>query len=610
MSSDKEILEGKKNLQDINQPVKSGRHPEDNDYQDEGDNANEDYSDYSKADLLRVIETYRVDGNYVRAGSFLKEVKANFDNIIEAERAEAFENYLNEGGDETGFSYKLDDLSKKFYSLFDKLKEEVSNHFSKFEKEKEKNLAIKNELLEKLRNLISSEETNTSITSLKEIQEEWKAIGPVPGAYVQDLWASYNALVERFYNNRSIYFELKELDRKKNLEAKVELCEKAEKLLEETNVLEAIKELKNLHNDYKHIGPVPREEQENLWLRFKSASDKLYEKRNELFRNQKANLEENYKKKLAVIEKMLPYAEFSTERIDEWKEKTSEVLNLQVEWKQAGAVPQEKSKEASKRFWSACKAFFHNKEKFFKELESVKVENLKKKVELCEQAEALKDDGDFVNTARTLKDLQKQWEGIGPVPIKQKDAIFKRFKTACDHFFNRKREFLAEEEKAYHENLKKKQEICDKIEALAEEDDLDVEDFQNLQEAFANIGFVPKSEIKSIQARYKSAVDTLLANLDTEGDKEKEKVKLMLKVGALKNVPAGQNKLNRTESDINKKIGQLKGQIDLWTNNIEFFGNSKNADKLKADFENKIQQAHKELDELKEQKKIISEYKK
>ncbi|MFN6947187.1 MAG: DUF349 domain-containing protein [Cytophagaceae bacterium] len=610
MSSEKQVIEGDKNLEEVSKAnaINIHQHPEDDN--EPNDEVNDiEYSEFSKQDLLKAIENYRIEGNYAKAASFIKEVRSHFDNIMETERNEAQEKFLKEGGDENDFDFKGDALSQKFYGYYDRLKDEINRHFSSLEKEKDQNLVSKRSVLDKLRELIT-EESSTSIASLKELQEVWKSIGPVPAPYVQELWANYNALVERFYNNRSIYFELKELDRKKNLEVKKELCDKAEALLDESNILQAIKDLKVLHEEYKHIGPVPKENQEALWDRFKTASDKLYAKRNEHYSGLKNSLEENLNAKIAVIEKIEPFALFSTERIDEWKEKTSEVLALQEEWKKAGPVPQDKSKETSKRFWSSCKTFFHNKEKFFKELESQKVENLKKKEILCEEAENLKDNEDLVTTAKLLKDLQKKWEGIGPVPIKQKDAIFRRFKAACDHFFNRKREHMAVEEKSYHENLKKKEEICKQIEGLGMKKELDVDKFQELQEEFSKIGFVPKTEIKNIQVKYKQIVDSLLDRIDTKGDKEKEKMKLSLQVEAMKNLPAGQNSLHRTETDISKKISQLKSEIDRWTTNIEFFGISKNADKLKADFVKKIESAQKELDELMEQKKIISEAKK
>ncbi|MFL5731221.1 MAG: DUF349 domain-containing protein [Cytophagaceae bacterium] len=562
-----------------------------------------DYSSYSKEQLLEALEKADFKNN-----SLLRELKSQFDNISAAERDDALQAFIENGGEEADFDFKKDNTSKNFEKLFDQLKEKQKLNNSNQEKEKENNLKIKNALLEKLRELIALEETTTSITSLKDLQEEWKKTGPVPQAQSQTLWNNYNALVERFYNNRSIYFELKELDRKKNLETKKELCEKAEKLADVQHLPSALKELKQLHEEYKHIGPVPKEDQEALWARFKAASDKIYEKRANFHENQKKQQEENYKKKLAIAAQIEPYTAFESDRIDDWKAKTAEVLKLQTEWKAAGMVTEAQTKELSKKFWPHCKKFFHNKDQFFKKLEARKEENLKLKTELCEKAEALKESQDFNTTARELKSLQKRWEEIGPVPIKQKEAIFKRFKEACDFFFSKKREQVAGEEKQYETNLTLKQALIEKIEQLAgseEEPDPEAKALKGIQVEWAAIGFVPKAEVKNVQDRYSKAIDKYLERVEKMGGENKEKLKLSLQVEALKNSPDAHKKLHKKESDIHKKISSLKHDIHTWTTNMDFLGRSAAATKLKAEMQEKINLAEKELKGLQDQMKII-----
>jgi hypothetical protein len=573
------------------------------DEQHDGDDIQQtDYSSFSKEQLLDALE--KAD---FRNNTLLRELKAQFDNISGAERDDALQAFIENGGEEPDFDFKKDSTTKKFEKLFDQLKDKQKLNNSNQEKEKENNLKIKNGLLEKLRELISLEETTTSITSLKDLQEEWKKTGPVPQSQAQTLWNNYNALVERFYNNRSIYFELKELDRKKNLETKTELCEKAEKLTEVQHLPTALKELKQLHEEYKHIGPVPKEDQEALWARFKAASDKIYEKRTHYHETLKKQQEENYNKKLAIARQIEEYTTFESDRIDDWKAKTAEVLKLQSEWKSSGMVTEQQTKELSKKFWPHCKKFFHNKDQFFKKLEAKREDNLKAKIELCEKAEALKESLDFNSTAKELKSLQRRWEEIGPVPVKQKDAIFKRFKAACDFFFSKKREQVAGEEKQFEVNLQMKLALCEKLEALAATEELDPEakEFKSIQAEWASIGFVPKAEMKNIQDRYGKAIDSYLEKVEKMGGENKEKLKLSLQVEALKNNPDGHKKLHKKEGDIHRRITTLKHDIHTWNTNMDFLGRSAAAAKLKAEMQEKINLAEKELKGLQDQMKII-----
>jgi hypothetical protein len=568
--------------------------------QDGDELQHEDYSSYSKEDLLAALEKAELKNN-----AQIKEIKSNFDNIIATERDEALQKFIETGGEEGDFKFKKDKTVLQFEKTYDGIKDKQKQNFSNQEKDKDNNLKAKNALLEKLREIISQEETQKSIISLKDIQEEWKKIGPVPQAQAQNMWNNYNALIERFYSNRSIYFELKELDRKKNLETKKEICDKAEKLLEIQHLPTALKELKALHDEFKHIGPVPKEDQEALWNRFKTASDKIYEKRSHYNESLKKQQEEHYKKKLAIAEKTETYATFTSEKIDDWKAKTAEVLALQTEWKAAGGVTQDQTKELSKKFWPNCKKFFHNKDQFFKKLESKKDENLKLKIELCEKAEAVKDSDDYVETAKVLKNLQKSWEDIGPVPIKQKEAIFKRFKAACDAFFSRKREQSAEAEKQYVDNLQKKLALIEQIEKLSESADKDTAALKKLQAEWSSIGFVPKDDIKTIQHKYNAAIDKYLDSIEKMGGEDKETLKLSLQVEASRNSPEAGKKLHKKEGDIHRKVTALKHEINTWTTNMDFLGRSAAAEKLKKEMQEKIQHSQNELKALQAQLKII-----
>lgn len=596
-------LKSEQNLETETEEQAHAEKEEDDDHEDEDQQV--DYSNYSKKQLVEVLAALTKEDNINKIERVLKEVKPHYDELRNAEREKALEKFIAEGGDEADFAYKPDELDVKFDADYGLLKERRSKHFASIEKQKDDNLAAKNQLLEQLRKLVDDEETTASLDELKKIQSDWKKIGQVPAGQVKTLWANYNALLDRFYDNRSIYFELKELDRKKNLEAKLELCERAEKLQEETNLKNAIKELNELHEEFRHIGPVPQEDQEALWQRFKAASDALYDRRREFIDKLKGELHENMIAKKALGDEVQTFLTFDSDRINEWNEKTKEILELQKKWEAIGGLPKDKAKAINKHFWGGFKGFFANKNAFFKKLEGQREENLKKKEALVQQAEELKDSQDWDKTAEALKKLQAEWRTIGPVPEKFRNSIFAQFKKACDHFFEQKRAKNKEANKEFEENLAKKKAICEAIEKLAEEKSSDVDKLEVLFDEYQGIGFVPRSAIKSIQNRFNDAVNKFLEGAEELGEEQKHNIKLTIKFSKLKNSPNANRKLHQKEGEIRKHISNLENDIVLWKNNLEFFANSKTADKLKEDFDIKIKKAKEELEELREQLHVI-----
>lgn len=581
------------------------RKEDENETEEEEEDKQEDYTNYTKKELAAVLNGLLKEDNIKKVDKILKEIKPFYDELREAARAQALERFIEEGGDAADFDYKPDEVDIRFDADYTLLRERRSKHYSSIEKQKEDNLATKNRLLEQLRQLVDEEETTASINALKEIQKEWKRIGQIPANQVKSLWANYNALLDRFYDNRSIYFELKELDRRKNLEAKLELCERAENLEKEVNLNKAIKELNDLHEEFRYIGPVPKEDQEPLWQRFKAASDALYDRRRIFIDKLKEDFQENMVAKKVLGDEAQAFLAFDSDRINEWNEKTKQILELQKRWEAVGGLPKEKAKEINKHFWSGFKGFFANKNAFFKKLEGQREENLKMKEGLVEQAEALKDSRDWDTTAEALKKLQSEWRAIGPVPDKYRNSIFIKFKKACDHFFEQKRAKNKEVNKEFEENLSKKERICAEIETLAAEKSNDIDKLEVLFDQYQAIGFVPRNAIKSIQNKFNGAVDKFLENADKLSDEEKHNIKLTIKFSKLKNSPNANRKLYQKEGEIRKHISNLENDIVLWRNNLEFFATSKTADKLKEDFDIKIAKAKAELKELKEQLHVI-----
>ena len=567
-----------------------------------------DLSGQSKAQLLDLIKEKINSPNALKSDKTIQEIKNAFDELSNKEREDAMQQFLGEGGIADDFEYKGSSIDKEFNIIFNDFKKQLYANRKEAEKQKEKNLVAKTELLNKLRELVDGEETTLSMAAVKAIQDSWKSIGPVPLSQSRNLWASFNALMDRFYDNRSIYFELKELDRKKNLESKLELCEKAESLVQLEDLKDAIQQLNELHEEFKHLGPVPREEQEQVWQRFKSASDAIYDRRKEFFEGQKDVIKKNLEEKEALIVILTPFGEFKADRIKDWNSKTKEILELQKAWEKVGPLPKESSKEINKAFWTLFKQFFHNKNLFFKELDDIRATNQKKAEELIAKAQELQENTNWQTTANQFVKLQQDWKKLGPTPEKQRDALYKKFKEACDTFFENRRNSSKDSNTEFELNLAKKLAIIDQINALKSvETGLDENQLSDLVAEFNALGFVPRKNIKEVQAKFKEAVDVCLDALGEKGA-NKEDFLFRLNLNRIQSDPNSVKTLNKKEHGIRKQITDLENSITLWRNNLDFFAASKTADKLREQFDVKIQKAEEEIDKLKKKLTILKEF--
>ncbi|MBD8489314.1 DUF349 domain-containing protein [Echinicola sp. CAU 1574] len=619
MENDKEISEENKVTQEqVDNTVESNQHEPEKDMENEEEDHHEedhheddhhvDYGNFGKKQLIAALKELIEKGNYVKADHVANDIKTHFEeDHFNKEKEAALKSFIKDGGEEDDFYYKQSEDDKIFFALYGDFKNRRSDQIKDLEKAKEKNLYAKNQILERLRELVDGEETTHSISTIKDIQTEWKEIGPVPGAQNKSLWASYNALMDRFYDNRSIYFELKELDRKKNLEGKIELIEKAEALDQEEDLRNAIKTLNELHEEFKHIGPVPRDEQEKIWQRFKTASDAVYAKRKAYYESQKEVFKENQTKKEALIAKLGEFKDFKANRIKEWNAKTKEILEIQKEWEAIGPVPRECGREINRSFWGFFKQFFHNKNLFFKELDEIRRVNKEKAEELIKQAESLKESTDWQNTSNALIKLQQEWKKLGPTPEKVRDDLYKRFKAACDTFFDNRRQANKDINKEFEKNLESKEEVCAKIKALSGSEDLTVEHLEKLIGEFNAIGFVPRKNIKDIAAKFNEAVEACVDVMDTDGE-NREEFLFRLNLNKIQSDPNSDRVFNKKEHGIRKQIADLENNITLWKNNLEFFASSKTADKLKDQFDQKIEKAEEEIEKLKKKLSILREF--
>jgi hypothetical protein len=578
------------------------------DAESEEDNEQEhiDYTALSREELLKFAKDYSNESNLRKADREMKVLKNAVDDKEEELRAEALEKFKAEGGEEGDFEFRHDEIYEEIDRIFKAIRQQRSNQLKVNEATKEENLKRKQDILEKIRELVDSEETDISIKAIKELQQEFRDTGPVPAAFNRNLWGNYNALITRFYDKRSIYFELKELDRKKNLDQKLQLCERAEHLLKLDNVKQMVKELDELHEEYKHIGPVPKDDQEPTWQRFKAASDAIHELRREQTESFKKELQDNLAAKQAIAEQIQSFVDFDSESIKEWNQKTQELLAFQKQWEAIGRLPRANAKEVNKSFWSVFKKFFANKGAFFKKLDAKREEHLQLKEELVKQAEELKDSTDWEETAKKLKELQQQWREIGPVPEKHKDNIYKQFKNACDAFFNNRRAQHAGQDAEYQKNLEAKEAVCGKIEAMQDES-FDKDRLIELAQEFQGIGFVPRKAIKAIQRRYEHALDEVLNKVEGLDEAEERDIRFKIQLSRMKQKGGNQGrKMNNKEQAIRKQISRLEDDIANWRNNLNFFTvSSKQGAKLTSDFENRIEKAEKEVKLLRQQLKTL-----
>lgn len=603
-----EELENKEQLEQ-NQPEveKSEENPEVAELNSDEEHVEEDvdYSQLDRAELLSALKELNAESNLFVAGGKLRGIKASYDAQYNEIKNSALQEFLNEGGNEEGFELKPDDIAREFDEMYFLVNDRVRTFFRDQEEQKKVNLHKKKALVDELRAIVDGNVEGNAFNEVKRIQADWKSIGAIPPGDNRELWASYKALLDRFYNNQNIYFELLELDRKKNYEAKVKLCEKAEDLVNLEVIGEALKTLHQFHDEYKHIGPVPKDLQEDLWQRFKKASDSVYEKRKEMSAQFEVTLEENKTKKEAVVEKVKSFEGFDTDSIKEWNKKTDELIAIQEEWKTIGPVPEKFAKDLSKEFWGYCKGFFNTKRSFFKKLDAQRDENLKLKEALCEKVEALKESTDFDAVADEIKKCQEEWRKIGQVPRKHNDAIYNRFRTACDHFFDRRREQRKGQDAEFEENLKAKEQICTSILALGV-GELDA--YQELVDQYNSIGFVPRKAIKKIAKSFEDASKEFIEKQEGLDSQDKTKLELTLELGALQGNPNARKILGRKRGKIKDKIAELKEEVQTLNTNIQFFANSKNIDELRKDVDSKIERIEADIKKLKEQLSILNEY--
>lgn len=540
----------------------------------------------------------------------LKEIMDNipeiFENRYRQEEGKALADFTADGSPAEDFQYNSN-TKERFLSLLKNYKDKKAEAAKKNEAEREENLRIKLQLIEELKELVQKEEAlNQTFQEFKDIQERWRNTGTVPQNRINDLLETYHHHVENFYNYIKINKELRDLDLKRNFDAKVTLCEEAEKLAENSDINEAFKQLQLLHARWKEIGPIHKDQKETVWGRFKEATNKINDSYHNFFEDLKKEQENNLKLKEGLCEKAAVLSEGEYKTINEWHTAAQSLIDLQEEWKHTGLVPIRERNKIYKKFRSLCDAFFDRKREFYKTLQAEQENNLKAKIALCEKAEALQDSTDWKVTTDKLIALQKEWKKIGAAPQKYSNKVWNRFRAACDIFFNNKSNYLKNIDTEQEKNLELKKTLLEEVKQFTPSDNNDatLQQLKEFQARWATIGFVPIKEKEAIQDEFRKIINAHFdkLNLD-EFDKTLEKYR-----AKIHSLDSGENKESKIISEREKlvsKIRQLETDINTWENNIGFITKSNKSESLIRELTFKIEKTRQRLSLLHEKLKAI-----
>lgn len=559
-----------------------------------------DYAASSKLELIDALKLL-IDKEVDAAKDGVEQIKQLFYKKVKLDVEEQKKLFIENGGIETDFVSAKDELEESFKALLNEFRVKKASVMAQLEKEKDSNLLQKQHLLEQMKVLVASnDDVSTHINEFRALQQKWKSIGQVPQTASTELWKQYNLYQESFWDLIKINNELREYDFKKNLESKTLLCDAAEKLSEETDVIAAFQKLQKLHEEWHELGPVAREIREQIWTRFKDASTAIHKKHQSYFDSIRKLEEENLVTKTELCEKIEAFDYSKLNNYRQWDEATKTILAWQEEWRSIGFAPRKVNQKVFDRYRKACDAFFAAKGEFYKETKNVLVVNSDKKKALCEQAEALKDSTDWKEAGEKFILLQKEWKTIGPVAKKYSDELWKRFIAACDYFFEQKNKSTSGQRNAESENLAKKKELIAKINAFqkSENNNESVATLRALMAEWNAIGHVPFKEKDKVYKEYRDAVDKQFETLNVDAtNRRMDNFRSNLKDMSGK----GENKLYREREKLMRAYEHLKSEILTYENNIGFFSSSsKKGGGLIKEMERKIES-------LKEESKLIEQ---
>ncbi|MFW6095871.1 MAG: DUF349 domain-containing protein [Bacteroidota bacterium] len=574
-----------------------------------GDLPKIDYTEYSREALVKRLKEIIENEEISNKKREIDIIKATFYKKHRAFNDEQKKEFIGKGGDPEEFKPEKDQLEIELKELLKQYKDKKNQINKKIEEEKKKNLEKKNQVIEELKNLVNKKESlGQTFKEFRDLQRRWREIGPVPQNRVKDLWGTYHHHVEKFYDYVKINKELRDLDLKKNLKAKLDLCEKAEKLDEEKDIVYAFKTLQQLHDQWREIGPVPNEKKEEIWQRFKEATSVINKKHQNYFKELRKQQNANLEAKTKLCEKAEEIAEMEIDTHKDWNYYTKQILNLQKEWRTIGFAPKKHNNKIYRRFRKACDRFFAKKRVFYSQHKEWQENNLKKKEEFVKRAEELKDSTDWDNATKELIELQKAWKEIGPVPKRYSEDVWKRFRNACDHFFQRKKNSETTKDKDFDKNLKLKQDLIEEIKNYNPKEHSSEENLNKLkefEERWAEIGFVPYKYKDKVQQEYREAMYDQYNKLNLD-ENERELLKYRSKIKNIQQKPKAESRIRQERDKFLNKIKKLEANIITWDNNLGFIsGESSEASEMIDDYKKKIENAKKEIELLEEKIKLI-----
>jgi len=566
-----------------------------------------DYANLSEVELINALRTLLANEDFESVREDIDAIKIYFFRLyranIEAQKAA----FAEAGGNLEEFKAEPDPYELDLRNLLKQYQDRRNEHNKKSDELKEENLQKKYEIIEEIKALINNKESiNKTFHDFRELQNRWREIGSVPQAKLKDLWDTYHHHVENFYDFIKINKELRDLDLKKNLETKIEICEKSEELLVEPSIIKAFNVLQKYHEQWREVGPVPRDKKDELWERFKAATSIINKKHQDYFEGRKSEQKKNLDAKIALCEKVEEIANTDIDVHRDWDERSKELIELQKIWRTIGFAPKKDNNKIYERFRIASDKFFDRKREFYNQNKEEQNGNLQLKTDLCLQAEALKDSTEWKKTADEFIAIQKAWKEIGPVPRKYSDVIWKRFRAACDFFFENKSKHFSSIDGEQLENLRMKKELLEEVKqfSLTGDDGADLDKLKDFQRRFTDIGHVPFKDKDAIQNDFRDVINKHFDALRID-EKRRNLMKFKNKVVNNTTTGRGQNKMRFEREKYMIKLKQMETDLALLDNNIGFFANTKNASALIDDVNQKIASTKEKIEFLKEKIRIM-----
>ena len=561
------------------------------------------FSKLTKNEIIVEAEKLIQTADVKSAYDTLLDLKDSFEKITQSERSDQIKVWVDAGNDAKDFVPSSDDLKSKLLDVFNRFNELREDEKRRAEQEKLQNLKKKETVLEKIKTLVNAEETEDTLSEMRDLMREWKEIRTIPKEHQEKIASEYKILVEQYYDNLSIYNELKDLDREKNLELKIELIKKVELLNNENNSRKVWVSLNKLHEDWKNTGPVRNEISEEIWSRFKSASDEIITKLKSVREAQDQERLENLDKKLLLIEKAANLTSLLPSQIRDWQKMGNDLDEIFNQWKKIGPVPHEKNEEVWSNFQEIRNHFYTERKQFFKDFNNSKQDNLEKKTKLCEQAEALKDEQEFKSTSEKLQKLQDEWKSIGPVPEEYNETIWRRFRDSFDYFYDRRNKWYEERKKAESGSVENRESILKELETLVNTE-YTFSQLKEIQNKWNSSGFVSGKKYHSLNNKYKKIIDPLFQKLrDEMNQNRKDSIKEYVNTISL--AKDGNKKLNIEERKLKDQIGKINDEIVTIENNKSFFQHAKNAEAVLKQFDAKIHKLQQQKDRLTGELKIF-----